>query len=122
MKILLMTILISTGLFAKESDQPLTKETLKAHYQNIDMKAQKLKTVPDDELLADILVECYKAKKIDVNLFCLDSVKEFYMHFPQTVTRVSESQFDKKDSEFILRRLEILREETILGNDPSVEN
>tara|TARA_R110000868_G_scaffold136049_11_gene348841 strand:- start:633 stop:995 length:363 start_codon:yes stop_codon:yes gene_type:complete len=98
-----------------------SKSDLKAHYAEIGRKAQLLKTVPDDELVAEILTDCMKARKFDSNVFCLESITEFYKYFPNTVERVSSKHFSKEESDFILKRLNILRVEAAYGNDPSSE-
>lgn len=124
MKILssiIMVIIFNQALFAQELAKPESKNDLKKYYQEIDMKAQRLKTVPDDQLVAEILSDCLRARKYDPNIFCLESVVEFFQYFPQTVARVSSKTFSKDEAEFIIRRLNTLNAEALLGNDPSVQ-
>tara|TARA_R110000868_G_scaffold154736_1_gene380939 strand:- start:58836 stop:59201 length:366 start_codon:yes stop_codon:yes gene_type:complete len=111
-------ILLSTQSYAGELE---SKSDLKAHYAQIAQKAKLLKSVPDDELVGEILIDCMKARKYDPNIFCLESVTEFFRYFPQTVERVSLKNFSKEESDFILKRLNVLNGEAILGNDPSSE-
>lgn len=106
---------------ASELKPPTSKNELKSYYKAIDEKAKLLKTVPDDEILREIISDCFKAKKYDENIFCLESVSEFYHYFPETVLRVVQKNFSEKDGKFIISRLDVLRSEAILGNDPSAK-
>lgn len=119
--LLLMTFFIAPLIHSSELKPPLSKKELKAYYSAINEKAKNLKTVPDDELLKEVIHDCFIVKKLDQNLFCLESVTEFYHHFPETVQRVVKKNYDEKDSMFILNRLDVLRSEAVLGNDPSVK-
>ena len=120
--ILLMTFFLSSMIHAVEIKRPASKSDLKVYYVQINEKAKQLKTVPDDELLKEVIEDCYFAKKFDENIFCLESITEFYHYFPQTVQRIVEKNYNEKDSKFILNRLDVLRSETVSGNDPSVKD
>ncbi len=119
--VILMTLFIAPLIHSSELKPPASKKDLKAYYSAINEKAKNLKTVPDDELLKEVIHDCFVAKKYDQNIFCLESITEFYHYFPETVQRVVKKNYDDKDSIFILNRLDVLRSETVIGNDPSVK-
>jgi len=117
MKIFLLSLLLTTNaLFALEP--PKKQGDLKAYYLDIHERAQKLKKVPDDKLLGALLSDCVKAKTLDPNIFCLESLVEFYGYFPHTVSRVAKDQLSKEDAELVIKRLDILKAEAVEGHDP----
>lgn len=111
--------LFTPMLSAKEFVLPKDKKQLKKYYEEIHLESKKLKRVPDDKLLGDILVACAKAKIYDPNIFCLESLTEFYRYFPHSVERVSRERLSEEDALFVIKRLDILKAETLEGNDPS---
>lgn len=119
--LLLMTLFFSPLIHSSELKLPVSKKDLKAYYSAINEKAKNLKTVPDDQLLKEVIHDCFVAKKYDQNLFCLESVTEFYHYFPEAVQKVVKKNYNEKDSIFIMNRLDVLQSETVLGNDPSVK-
>jgi len=75
--LLLMTLFIAPLIYSSELKLPASKKDLKAYYSAINEKAKNLKRVPDDELLKEIIRDCFVAKKYDQNILCLESITEF---------------------------------------------
>ena len=117
MKIIsILLIIFVQSAFALEA--PKSKKDLKQYYVAIEERAKNLKKVPDDKLLSSLLVDCVKAKNIDPNIFCLESLVEFYEYFPHTVDRVAKESLSKEDADLVIKRLDVLKAEAIEGHDP----
>lgn len=116
-----LLIFFMSCVMAQDLVVPKEKGQLKAYYQKIDDKAKKLKKIPSDELLGEILRSCVAARSLDPNIFCLESLMQFYALFPSTVERVAKIELSDEESVFVLKRLNILHTEALSGNDPSAD-
>ena len=99
---------------------PKDKKQIKKYYDAIELEAQKLSRNHDDVLLGKIISSCADAVKIDSNLFCLDSILEYYIKNEERVKSVASKSLNKESNEMIIKRLEIMKDEFVSGNDPSV--
>lgn len=123
-RILALTFIISfTSAFHVNADAlvvPKDKKGIKAFYSEIDKEAKKLGAGEDEKVIANVIGSCLKARSLEPNLFCLDSLLEYYIKNTDKVQKVAKETLSKDDSEFVINRLNTLKSEALEGNDPSV--
>lgn len=123
-RVLLFTFLLSFSLpFANASESlsaPKSKKEVKAYYAKIDEIAKKLGSGEDEKVVVQVLESCLQARSLEPNMFCLESILSYYIKNSEKVQEIAAKSLSKDDSELVIKRLDILKFETLHGNDPSV--
>lgn len=110
---------LSWTSLAEGLSAPKSKKDIKSFYAKIDDEAKKLEKGDDAKVVENVLSSCLMARSFEPNLFCLDSILDYYIKNTKKVQKVAKESLSKDDSEFIIKRLETLKFETEHGNDPS---